>query len=125
MATAKRFQELEIWKDAQSLAVVVFDFVGQGRFSDDFTAQDQIRKTALSISSYIAEGFSYGNQRDFASNLKYAKAATAQLQNQIILYHRIGYLGDEKFHQIDELIENLLTKLQATISFLMDAQKQN
>jgi hypothetical protein len=34
-------------------------------------------------------------------------------------------MGDEKFHQIDEIIENLLTKLQATISFLMESQKQN
>lgn len=125
MATAKRFQELEIWKNAQSLAVMVFDLVGRGKFSEDFSAQDQIRKSALSISSYIAEGFSYNNQRDFASNLRHAKAASAQLQNQIILYHRIGYVEDDNFEQIDSSIENLQAKLQATISFLLDPKKQN
>ena len=39
----------------------------------DFTARDQLRRAAISISNNIAEGFEYNNNKVFCRFLMYAK----------------------------------------------------
>jgi four helix bundle protein len=121
MPTVSRFEDLEVWKDAQLLAVEVYRLAGQGKFSEDFTAQDQIRKSVLSISSYIAEGFTYGNQMEFAKHLQHARVACAQLGNQAHLNQRIGYLDEAQLEGLLSQIEGLSKKLAGTIEYLRQA----
>lgn len=118
MPTVSKFEELEVWQDAQQLAVESYRIAGSGKFSEDFGAQDQFRKSALSISSYIAEGFAYGNQIEFAKHLQHARVACAQLQNQVYLNHRIGYLDKDQLDALMSQTESLVKKLGATIEFL-------
>ena len=47
------FEELNVWKDACSLAVAVYKTVQDYK---DFALKDQIQRAAVSIPSNIAEG---------------------------------------------------------------------
>jgi four helix bundle protein len=81
MSSAKKFEELEIWKGASGLAVEIYQITLYQNFNRDFSLRDQIRRSAISISSNIAEGFEYGNNKDFIRFLRYAKGSAGELRS--------------------------------------------
>jgi four helix bundle protein len=61
----KKFEDLEIWKDARLLTREIYQLTRDSKFSKDFGLRDQIRRTAVSIMSNIAEGFERGGNQEF------------------------------------------------------------
>ena len=57
MATAERFEDLDVWQRARRLANTVYDMTDRDLFTRDFVLKDQIRRAAVSVMSNIAEGF--------------------------------------------------------------------
>ena len=55
MATAKSFEELEVWKGARTLAKEIYLVTQRGAFSKDYGLRDQLRRAAVSVVSNIAE----------------------------------------------------------------------
>ena len=47
----KRFEDLEIWKEARRLTQAIYQLTKSDKFSRDFALQDQIRRAAVSIMS--------------------------------------------------------------------------
>jgi four helix bundle protein len=52
----KGFKELWVWQKARDLAIDVYKATAQGRFKQDFGLRDQMRRSAVSIPSNLAEG---------------------------------------------------------------------
>ena len=50
------FQKLKVWQRAKELAVFLYKLTGQGEFAKDWGLRDQIRRSAVSIPSNVAEG---------------------------------------------------------------------
>jgi len=57
MVTYKSFEELPAWKSACELATDIYALSSTGNLNKDYSFKDQIRRSAISISSNIAEGF--------------------------------------------------------------------
>ncbi|WP_262896311.1 four helix bundle protein [Hyunsoonleella ulvae] len=58
MAKFNSFEEIISWQKARELNKVIYDLTnGNNSFSKDFGLRDQIRRSSVSISSNIAEGF--------------------------------------------------------------------
>jgi four helix bundle protein len=58
MAKIERFEDFEVWKEAVSIGVGIYDLTSVGKLKNDFSAKDQLRRAAISISNNIAEGLS-------------------------------------------------------------------
>ncbi|MGB8657600.1 MAG: four helix bundle protein [Candidatus Zixiibacteriota bacterium] len=56
---------------------------------------EQIRKSAVSISSNIAEGFERGSRKEFVQFLYIAKGSAGELRSQLVIADELGYI-DEK-----------------------------
>jgi len=74
-----RFEDLEVWQEAIKLAVDVYTVSNGSYFNQDFSFRDQMRRSAVSIASNIAEGkeretipefvrYLYINRLDILSN---------------------------------------------------------
>jgi len=111
MATIKNFEDLEIWKDAVRVGVEVYKITEEGRLQKDFSAKDQLRRAAISISNNIAEGFEYNNNKSFIRFLLYAKGSAGELRSQLYVLKEAGVLDENKF----ELLRNDLLKLSKSI----------
>ena len=65
MTKTERFEDLDLWKDAVKMGVLIYKINEEGKMARDFSARDQLRLAAISVSSNIAEGFEYNNNKAF------------------------------------------------------------
>ena len=74
--------------------------------SERFALTQQIRRTAVSIPSNIAEGNARRSTKDYARFVSIAIGSLAELETQIEIACRVDYLGDERAAEIhSELVE--------------------
>ena len=69
MATIKRFEDIEAWQTARALANLIYSLSSTDPFAKDYGLKDQIRRSAVSVMSNIAEGFESRTQPLFINYL--------------------------------------------------------
>src|SRR5689334_2017962 len=60
----------------------------------------QIRRAAISIPSNIAEGAERESTKDFLRFISMAKGSQAEVETQLILANRLGFLPEEQFNNL-------------------------
>ena len=108
------FQELKVWQRAKELAVFLYKLTGKGTFAKDWGLRDQIRRSAVSIPSNVAEGDELDTDRQSINFFYIAKGSSAELLTQIIIAYEIGYLPRENFDHVKnecQTISRMLAKL--------------
>jgi four helix bundle protein len=108
------FQKLKVWNKAKDLAVFIYKVSRQGELARDYGLRDQIRRSAISIPSNIAEGDELDTDRQSIKYFHIAKGSSAELLTQSIIAYEIGYLAKEHFEQIQKecrAISSMLTRL--------------
>ena len=97
MGNIKKFEDLIAWQKARTLTKAIYKLSSDGSFSRDFPLRDQIRKSAISVMSNVAEGFERGRPREFNQFLSIAKASCAELRSQLYIAHDVEHLEEEAF----------------------------
>jgi four helix bundle protein len=97
MLAAQRFEDLIVWQLAVSLRRLVFQMTKSGRVTTDFKFCDQIRNSARSAPSNIAEGFRRFDPPEFAHFMKIALASLAETQDYLLHGRDEKYFPDDKF----------------------------
>lgn len=113
-----RFENLEVWQEAVSLAVDVYAASRVGALSQDFGLRDQLQRSAVSIASNIAEGKERETIAEFIRYLYIAKGSSGELKTQLIIAQRIGYLEVERTQRLIQRVEQVSAKLGALIRTL-------
>ncbi len=90
----KPHKRLEAWRKSLDLAVSVYEATATFPPDERFGIVAQIRRAAVSISSNIAEGAARGSKKFFSSALHIARASLSELDTQIAVSTRLGYLDD-------------------------------
>ena len=75
-----RFEDLDVWKRAARLSVEVYNVLGSFKI---YSFRDQITRSALSISSNIAEGFERESKKECIQFLSYARGSCGEMRSQI------------------------------------------
>lgn len=75
------------------LASVIYSFVKMLPGEERFALADQMRRSVVSIPSNIAEGQSRGTPKEFAHFLRIAKGSTSELETQLLLCVKLGFVG--------------------------------
>ena len=121
MATIKSFEDLDIWKKAQDLGVLIYQLCNTNdKITKDFSFKDQIKRAALSISNNIAEGFEYSNNNDFYRFLRIAKGSCGEVRNCLIFSHKINYTDIQKINPLIDLSISLGQQIGKLMKYLME-----
>ncbi|HNR08236.1 MAG TPA: four helix bundle protein [Saprospiraceae bacterium] len=89
----EKFEDLAVWNEALELAKEIYLELKASR---DYSFRDQLQRSAVSISSNIAEGFERQTNKEFIQFLYIAKGSCGELRTQVHLAMRIGILNQEK-----------------------------
>ena len=95
MSTIKTFRQLILWQKAMALAVQCYGLVRRFPRSEQDVLGYQIRKSAMSMPSNVAEGFSRHSTAFYLQHLWTAHASGAELETQLELGRRIGIVTEE------------------------------
>ena len=93
----RTFERLEVWALARNLAVQVYKNFSRCR---DFGFRDQICRSAISISSNVAEGVERNSPAEFRNFLGVAKGSAGELRSQLILANDLGYISEINFQSL-------------------------
>ena len=118
-----RFEEMDVWQDSMNFCETIYDLSEKERFSDDYDLKKQIRRSAISIPSNIAEGFERDSDTEFARFLRIAKGSAGELRTQVALAHRIGYLSETTTKKLLEKIENISKQIYGLIQYLGEREQ--
>jgi four helix bundle protein len=97
----KGFRDLVVWWKAKDLAVSVYRETDHGAVSRDFGLKDQVRRSAVSIASNIAEGDERDTNKEAARFFYIAKGLLAELQTQLQIAYEVGYIEKQFYENTD------------------------
>ena len=101
------FRNLKVWQTAKELAVQIYRITDDGKLSRDFSLKDQIRRSAVSIPSNIAEGDERGSNKEAVRFFYIAKGSLAELQTQLEIAHGIGFLEQRTVADLEERCQQI------------------
>jgi len=118
MATIKRFEDLDCWKDARVLVKLVYDFTKKGNFEKDFELKAQIRRSAISVMGNIAEGFHRKSNKEFMRFLDYSRASLAETLSHLYVALDQNYIDDADLQNVKKQAEIVWKKINNFITYL-------
>lgn len=89
------------------LAVAVYNATTRFPTEERFGLSQQVRRAAVSIPSNIAEGHSRRSTPDFRRFLNIAYGSRAEVETQILLAQRLGYLTESQRDDLTRLAEEI------------------
>lgn len=111
----KTHRDLDVGKEGIELVEEIYKLVLNFPKSELYGLVDQIKRSAVSIPSNIAEGASKNSKREFLRHLFIALGSLAELETQLIISKRLNFFSkDEIFH----LIEKEKYKILGLINYL-------
>jgi four helix bundle protein len=113
----KPHKKLDLWKVAMELVVQIYAITGRFPKDERFSLTDQIRRAAISVPSNIAEGAARQTKKEFANHLHIAQGSLSELDTQLELASRLGFMEkniwfrlDEQMIRIDKMISGLIRR---------------
>ncbi len=113
-----KFKELWVWQDAIDLTVMIYEITKKFPKEELFGLTNQMRRAAVSITSNIAEGAGRNSKKEFNNFLGIASGSNCELQTQIIIAKRLGYLTEQEQIKISKQLDaigNMIFKLQKSL----------
>ena len=100
----KNFKDLRIWQ--KGIEIVTDIYILTKKFPKDelYSLTSQIRRSAISIPSNIAEGFRRYHNKEYKQFLYIALGSCAELETQMVIAGILKYISeDEKIELIEKL----------------------
>lgn len=93
----KRFEDIDVWKEARKLVNMVYDLTTKIPFKKDFGLREQIQKAAVSCMSNVAEGFDSDTKQQFIQMLSYTKRSSSEVQSELYVALDRKYITQREF----------------------------
>jgi len=114
----KRYRDLDIWKKGIELVKGIYKLTGKFPQQEVYGLVSQMRRSAVSIPSNVAEGFRRQHNKEFRQFLCVSLGSCAELETQVTIAKELNYIKEdketvmlEKLDHICRMISNLIKKL--------------
>jgi four helix bundle protein len=100
------FRQLDVWNLGLAISRTVYTLTATFPEVERYGLQQQMRRSAVSIPSNIAEGSARGSAKDFRRFLYIASGSAAELETQLVLAADFGFVArDETLHVLMDDID--------------------
>lgn len=112
------FRDLKVWHKGMSLAGEVYKVVRFLPKEELYGLSDQLRRAAVSVPSNIADGHGRNSDAEFIRFLYISKGSLNEIETQLELSVRFGYLDNETVSPVMSLANEIRTMISGLIKFL-------
>lgn len=121
----KPHKKLEAWKKAVDITTIIYKITDNFPKTEIYGLTSQIRRAGVSIASNIAEGAARQTKKEFVQFLHCAQGSLSELDTQLIIANKLGYISDDEFKMIEQkldLEDKILTGLIKSIIIKMKSK---
>ncbi len=101
------YKDLLVWQKTMALVKETYRMTASFPRDEQFGLTSQMRRSAVSVPSNIAEGQARQGTREFLQFLSHATGSLAELETQILLSQDLGYARNEEVAAILERVTEL------------------
>lgn len=115
----KDFKKLKVWQKSIDLVKIIYQNTKKFPKEEIFGLTSQIRRSAISIPSNIAEGSGRGTDKELNRFLNIAKGSSFELETQLIISLELDYISKNTFDKINllsEEVQKMLAGLQKNLN---------
>ena len=98
----KSFTDLEAWKEGHKLVLLIYKITVNFPKDEMYGLISQMRRSAISITSNIAEGFSRHSFKEKVQFYSITQGSLTELQNQLLIAKDVGFIDKNTFSIIAE-----------------------
>jgi four helix bundle protein len=98
------FRNLKVWQKAHELALMAYRITADFPREETFGLRHSIRKTAVDIPAYIAEGAGKANDTDFASSINLALSLAMRLEYFGLVAHDLELMNRSLYETFSNAI---------------------
>ena len=102
----QNFRELRVWQRSHQLALSIYHVTAEFPKHELYGLTSQMRRSATSVPTNIAEGCGRNSSAELARFLQIAMGSASELEYQLLLAHDLNLLSKLQHTQLEtELIE--------------------
>lgn len=116
----RSYKDLIVWQKSVDLCVLVYRVTERFPKSEVYGLTSQIRRACVAISSNIAEGQMRGHKQEYVQFLRIAFGSAGELETQLLIGKRIGFLSEKDFVSLTILLSEVLRMLNRLIKVLLE-----
>ena len=114
----KNYKELKVWEKAYKLCLDIYTVTKRFPKEEIYGLTSQIRRSAVSIPSNIAEGYGRKTTSEYVRFLYIAYGSVCELETQTMISGDLNYMKKEKLQEIREELGDVERMLKAMIKSL-------
>ncbi len=100
MSGIKSHRDLRAWQLAYSFGLRIYKVSATFPSDERFGLISQIRRSAISVASNIAEGYGRGSTTDYIRFLRVARGSLFEVDTQLLYSKDLGYLTAETHREL-------------------------
>lgn len=115
----KPHKRLEVWQRSVDFAIEIYRVTGQFPADERYGLVSQMRRASVSIPSNLAEGAARGTN-EFIQFVRIAIGSASELDTQLEICHRLNYLSNDAYHQLNDRLTQIDRMLNGLRKSLKD-----
>ena len=119
------YKDLIVWQKSMTLVDEIYKVTKKFPQEELFSLTNQIRRSAVSIPSNIAEGHQRGTRKDYAHFITIAFGSSAELETQLLIARRQNYNTMNDFEKCDNFLEEVVKMLNTLQSKLRNSHESS
>jgi four helix bundle protein len=123
MQIIKGYKTLLIWQVGMDLVEQTYQMSESFPPQERYGLTSQMRRAAVSIPSNIAEGYRRKSNADFIQFLRISFGSASELETQMLIALRLGYISQNQLKNLDELLSRYMQLMTKFIQSRQPSQK--
>ena len=120
MGKLTSFKELKTWQKGTEIAKSVYALVQKFPKEESAGLASLIKRSAISIPSYVAEGFLRFYKAENKQSLKMALGSVAELETQLSIAQELNLVKTSELGEISEKIDHITRMIITALKNLSD-----
>ncbi|MCP5361799.1 MAG: four helix bundle protein [Hyphomicrobiales bacterium] len=100
----KSYEDLKVWRKSRGLAGRIYNITRVFPKEEQFGMTTQMRRSAVSVPSNIAEGCGRNQYGEFLQFLGIASGSLAELHTQLLIASDVGLLAESELNVLEQEI---------------------
>ncbi len=109
------YEKLIVWEKSMDLVIFIYGIIKIFPKTEIYGLTSQIKRSAISIPSNIAEGSRRSTKKDFAHFLVIAFGSASELDTQIKIAFRLKFIKENQYEEVSKYIYEIMKMLNKLI----------